>query len=180
METFKKKDWQDFMDGKIAVNCPSQALANEFGSSDRVTQFTQNGWENMYWDSYKTDTCYTLFDPNTMLYCDVDYYVKQENKIIKEFKGWNEFEGIEGVEEREEREVKPKPPLGVMPKYIFEEKRIQDLCRALYEYAEYKIDKQTAESMREWSIELEERLFEIINDIKRKEAISELMQDIND
>jgi hypothetical protein len=47
-----------------------------------------------------------------------------------------------------------KPPLGVMPKYIYEEKRIQDICRALYEYSLYDAKNINTE----WIVELLERL----------------------
>jgi hypothetical protein len=50
-----------------------------------------------------------------------------------------------------------KPPLGVMPKEIWKEKRIQELCRALYERSYYKLDP----SMLKWTHELYELLGEV-------------------
>ena len=50
-----------------------------------------------------------------------------------------------------------KLPLGVMPKYIYEEQRIQDICRALYEYSNYDTIKEK-QIMLEWSEELVQRL----------------------
>jgi len=49
-----------------------------------------------------------------------------------------------------------KPPLGVMPKDIFEYQRIKDLSRALYEYIE--INSKDYELLSIWSEELTERL----------------------
>lgn len=38
-----------------------------------------------------------------------------------------------------EIEVKSKPPLGVMPKYIWDAERLADLTRAIKEYAEAQL-----------------------------------------
>jgi hypothetical protein len=66
-------------------------------------------------------------------------------------------------------EAEEKPPLGVMPKYLFEEERVRDLCRAVYEYSQYKIDAHTCGLMREWIEELDERLFDIMTSEQLKE-----------
>ena len=51
-----------------------------------------------------------------------------------------------------------KPPLGVTPKYIFEIQRIQNLTRALYEYAHFNPSDMNYSSMLDWTKELFERL----------------------
>ena len=52
--------------------------------------------------------------------------------------------------------VKPKPPLGVTPKNIFEFMRVQDLCRALYERSIF--EEVDYDLMTKWSEELQYRL----------------------
>ena len=49
-----------------------------------------------------------------------------------------------------------KPPIRVMPKNLYEHKRIQDLCRALYDYAYFYSDKHSI--MLEWCREIIERV----------------------
>ena len=53
-----------------------------------------------------------------------------------------------------------KPPLGVMPKSIHKELRIQELCRALYEYSIYHPIESKADFMSIWAEELHELLTE--------------------
>jgi hypothetical protein len=60
-------------------------------------------------------------------------------------------------------EAAEKPPLGVAPKWLFEEERIKDLCRALHEYSQYKVDEDTAKLMASWSYELGSRLISVIH-----------------
>ena len=55
--------------------------------------------------------------------------------------------------------VKSKPPLGVMPKNIFELKRVQDLCRALYERSIF--ENVDYELMSKWCEKLNDRLFNL-------------------
>jgi hypothetical protein len=50
-----------------------------------------------------------------------------------------------------------KLPLGVMPKRVYNEKRVQELTRALNDYANYNI-KANKELMLEWTKELTELL----------------------
>ncbi len=50
-------------------------------------------------------------------------------------------------------------PLGVIPRNIFEEQRVQELCRALYDYSRYKELK--VDLMHEWAEELVDRLFNL-------------------
>ena len=61
-----------------------------------------------------------------------------------------------------------KPPLGVTPRIIFEEMRMQDLCRALYEYSSYDLKLEHYESMIDWAEELLDRLYNLKFD-KEKE-----------
>ena len=60
---------------------------------------------------------------------------------------------------KEEKTV--KPPLGVTPKDIFLEHRINELCRALYEYThtDYTV-KDKFELLMLWASELNNRLQE--------------------
>lgn len=56
-----------------------------------------------------------------------------------------------------------KPPLGIMPKNIFELFRVQDISRALYEYIcedknDVEIQNIKYDLLIEWSKELTERL----------------------
>ena len=151
MEKFTKNDMDDFRTKKIGVNCKTKELAIEF-----LSLLDEDGW---YWlsQSSKRDKlsnfhsfyCYGEREVyhaynNRIAHFQLNAYSHNHEYTIKSFEGWDET-----VE---------KPPLGVMPKYIFEEKRIMDLCRALYEYSQYKIDKDTVKSMTDWTIELCERL----------------------
>ena len=52
----------------------------------------------------------------------------------------------------------PKPPLGVMPKEIYEFQRVQDLCRALYERSNFEEEVVDYDLMFKWSQELNDRL----------------------
>ena len=56
-----------------------------------------------------------------------------------------------------------KPPLGVTPKYIHDMSRIQDLCRALYEYSICYPIESKADFMCEWAVELCKLLKEFNN-----------------
>jgi hypothetical protein len=154
METFTKKDWQDFVEGKIAVNCKTEELAREFINGEKIKKIADwNG--NTYWNHYKENMTYSKI--SKLGFCDKGYYVNQ-GLIIKEFKGWNVFEGIEGIEERE---VKPKSPLGVMPQIIYEELRIKDLCRAIYERSQFKLESEDIDLMDNWISELKDRLIKL-------------------
>jgi len=62
------------------------------------------------------------------------------------------------------KNVKPKPPLGVIPKNIYELQRVQDLCRALYEYSTY--EEVDIELMIKWSEELNDRLYGLKGDLE--------------
>lgn len=59
-----------------------------------------------------------------------------------------------------------QPPLGVMPKYLYELKRIQELCRSLHEYTTYYgYTNAPYDTLISWSKEVIERL----ENIKRSE-----------
>ena len=75
-----------------------------------------------------------------------------------------EFDGIGNKDEDTYVHVKqPKPPLGVIPKNILELQRVQDLCRALYEYSTY--EEVDYELMIKWSDELNDRLYGLKGDL---------------
>ena len=57
-----------------------------------------------------------------------------------------------------------KPPLGVMPKNIFEWHRVIELCRALHEYSLYEDVDLTL--MIKWADELNDRLYGLKGDIE--------------
>lgn len=75
-----------------------------------------------------------------------------------------------------------KPPLGVSPKYIYELQRIQNLSRAIHEYAFHEKSEKNYKLMLEWSNELTERIESLIDSsITVKEDIEELeYRDISD
>ena len=79
------------------------------------------------------------------------------NYIVEFDKKYDESERTAWKEE--ELELVEKPPLGVMPRRIYEMQRIQDLCRALYDYS--KLDKLNIGLMKEWTCELIDRLYDI-------------------
>jgi len=60
--------------------------------------------------------------------------------------------------------VKPKPPLGVTPKNIFEWHRVIELCRALHEYSLYEDVDQNL--MIKWADELNDRLYGLKGDLE--------------
>lgn len=93
------------------------------------------------------------------------YLVLSDEGLESDYMSEREIEIMMGKELVEELNKKndtynhvkqSKPPLGVMPKQIYELQRIQDLCRALYEYSHY--DDSNLESMIKWSEELTDRL----------------------
>jgi hypothetical protein len=87
METFTNKNWQDFINGKIAVNCKTEELAREFINGEKIKKIADwNG--NTYWSHYKENMTYSKI--SKLGFCDKGYYVNQ-GLIIKEFKGWDEF-----------------------------------------------------------------------------------------
>lgn len=91
------------------------------------------------------------------------YYLKFDSGLESDYFSDNEVEILMGVEQEINNTYvniqKSKPPLGVMPKNIFELKRVQDLCRALYERSTY--EEIDYELMSNWSEELNDRLFNL-------------------
>ena len=63
----------------------------------------------------------------------------------------------------------PKPPLGIMPKHIYEIQRVQDICRVLHEYSCYEVSIHNYELMLDWSEELNERLNHLKYDMEDTE-----------
>lgn len=51
-----------------------------------------------------------------------------------------------------------KPPLGITPKYIYEIHRVQEICRALNDYAQSDLLINYYDLMLEWTDELKEKL----------------------
>ena len=87
METFKKKDWQEFLDGRLAVNCPTEELANEFVFSEKLKEI--HTWrDHTYWNESKDQTCYTM--KYGFSYSYRTWFVTN-GFPIKEFKGWDAF-----------------------------------------------------------------------------------------
>ena len=58
----------------------------------------------------------------------------------------------------EQNKKQSKPPLGITPKHIYELQRVQNICRALYEYSSYEQSINNYELMIKWTEELNERL----------------------
>jgi hypothetical protein len=54
-----------------------------------------------------------------------------------------------------------KPPLGVLPKTMHRTLRIQDICRALYEYSMFYPTEDKIDFMCEWVDELCGLLYEV-------------------
>ena len=234
MEIFSiEKHWDDFKQGKIAVNCRTEDSANEFlkycynkglkwGSGASLLELN-------YWHNYESKMCYSYH--NGMTKENIDYYQGEEYIItefngldinyigkrvkIINFDGWRkDFKGdysrtdkyigsigkiekfrehsshkfmikyddqelqeidkensrlyfrpenIEFLDEDTYEHIKkPKPPLGVMPKQIFELQRVQELCRALYDRSIF--EEVDYNLMIKWSEELNDRLYGLKGD----------------
>lgn len=77
-------DWEGFKQGKFAVNCKTEELAERFLSecekkdlswlSSKATEYTRFG-------SYKENTCYN-YDSRHLYYGDADYYAQCKIKIV--------------------------------------------------------------------------------------------------
>ena len=72
------------------------------------------------YDVYKEDTCF-LF--NLGKYCSLDYAINNKNNEKYIILEWSEF-----------MEKAIKPPIGIKPKYIWEQERFDDIFRAISEY----------------------------------------------
>ena len=82
-------------------------------------------------------------------------YTLREYPLEILIKIWNEKSNEQNDNKNKKQ---PKPPLGIMPKHIYELQRVQDICRALQEYSCYENSIHNYELMIEWSEELVERL----------------------
>jgi len=69
-----------------------------------------------------------------------------------------------------EEKIADKPPLGITPKYIFEEMRVKDICRALYDYSLRYTTLNQIEYMIKWAEELVDRLYTMKYDREEKEG----------
>lgn len=61
-----------------------------------------------------------------------------------------------------------KPPIGIMPKQVYEIQRVKDISRALYEYSQtdYLVDnKDNFDLFIDWTEELQERLGNLADNI---------------
>lgn len=98
--------------------------------------------------------------PNSLYYLNFDsglesdYLSEREVEILM---GKGFMDQVEANKITYEHVVQPKPPLGVMSKDIYEFKRVQDLCRALYERSIF--EEVDYELMIRWSDELNDRLY---------------------
>ena len=87
------------------------------------------------------------------------YYDNENMNILDKSNGGLclRIENVELLDNTHTHVKQPKPPLGVMPKQIFEWHRVIDLCRALHEYSLYEdVDRHL---MIKWSDELNDRLY---------------------
>jgi len=134
------------MDGEFYVSCETENLANEF-----LKYCYDQGLEWSSGESLVKVNCWdNSYDSIGYKYVSKNNYgmVQQvESKTSIEFTGFDTYNHIQ----------KPKPPLGVMPKDIYEFKRVQDLCRALYERSIF--EEVDYELMIKWSDELNDRLY---------------------
>jgi len=155
MEKFNlEKHWNDFIKGKIIVNCKTKELSDEFLTFCKSKEFK---WypegepmsKEHLWNNYKENTFYG--GSNKILWyndCSQNYY--SPTYAIVEFNGFMQDDTYNHIKQT-------KPPLGVMPKQIFEWYRVIELCKALHEYSLYEdVDQHL---MIKWSDELNDRLY---------------------
>lgn len=78
-------DINKFMNNKIAIHCNTREKANDFSKfldSFGITWSSKTSpIEHNYWEVYKEDTCYTVY--NILYYCNVDYYRDKGCKIYE-------------------------------------------------------------------------------------------------
>lgn len=151
MEQFNlEKHWNDFLNGKLVVNCKTEELANEFLEYCHLQGITWCTGKYLIshnnWDNYNEETCY--INDCGFSFSNVDYY-KSNNYTIVEFNGLNT--------NTYKHTPKSKPPLGVMSKDIFELFRVQELCKALYNHSTF--EEVDYDLMIKWSNELNDRLY---------------------
>ncbi|MFW5891237.1 MAG: hypothetical protein ACOCUI_03365 [bacterium] len=86
-------------------------------------------------------------------------------KIIKKYYDVNSLEKYDGKKIISIN----KPPLGIISKGIFEQRRIQDICKALADYSKTKLDSKKCNLMIMWAEEMVERLDSLKYDLENKE-----------
>jgi len=157
MEKFNLKEHLNkFIDGQYAINCKTEELADEFLRYCHklgIKWCSGQDFEGLNeWNRHKKETCYWA-NEREMEYCSIDYY-KNKQLIIIEFTGFGDtYDHMQ----------KPKPPLGIIPKQIFEWHRVIELCKALHEYSLCEdVDQHL---MIKWSDELNDRLYGLKGDI---------------
>jgi len=149
----------DFIDGKYAVNCKTEELANEFlnyCSKLGITWCTDReliNWNE--WGKYKEETSFHK-NKYGLEFGSSSFYKKESDYIVIE------FTGLEDKFILVDKPKHPKPPLGAMPKNIFELQRVQELCRALYERSIF--EEVDYNLMIKWSEELNDRLYGLKGD----------------
>jgi len=85
MEQFKlEKHWNDFINNKLVINCPTQKLANEFHDYCKAQNITwsSHSIENNYWSD--ENTCYR--HQKSLTFSDIKHY-ENENYTVVEFQG---------------------------------------------------------------------------------------------
>jgi hypothetical protein len=97
-----------------------------------------------------------------------EYFLACDDGLESDYMSEREIENIMGdqlverLNKKEDtyiHEVKPKPPLEVTPRDIYELQRIQELTRALYDYSRY--EELDLELMLKWADELDDRIFNL-------------------
>ena len=157
MEKFDlEKHWKDFINGEFYVKCKTEELANEFLKYCHDNGLEWNNGESLIqynnWNSNYKDNCYKYIGN------DWGMVYEEEAETDIEFTGFKK----ELNEDTYEHIQKHKPPLGVMPKQIFEWHRVIELCRALHEYSLCEdVDQHL---MIKWSDELNDRLYGLKGD----------------
>jgi hypothetical protein len=98
MEKFNpEKHWDDFIREKIAVNCKTQELANEFTTyckSKNINWETENV-PNNNWHWFSDETCY--WGDKNLFYSSISYCNEERVPVVK-------FIGLERVEEAKVKE----------------------------------------------------------------------------
>ena len=91
-------------------------------------------------------------------YCS-EYYFKSKIDAQKCVDHLNNNQVYKEYYESEEADARSKPPLGVMPRNLFERQRVQELSRALYEYID--AGNKDYDMLVKWSEELQDRLWNL-------------------
>jgi len=127
MEKFNvEKHWDDFNEGKLVVNCPTEELANEFL---RYCHNQNKQWSiesllcHNNWNTYEEQTCYCSRNP-TMEYSSIKYWERNNFKII-------EFQGFD-IQNKTIAEIGDTIVLsnGLKMKLVMEKDR-EDYCRTI-------------------------------------------------